>query len=322
MRGGELMGEQTAISWCQHTFNPWVGCQKISPACDGCYAARLMDERLHRVEFGGPGKGVGTRSLTSEANWKEPLRWNRQAAALGIYPFVFGGSLMDPFDKHVPARWRRRYFDEVIRPTKHLVWLLLTKRPQLIIDLSEEAGGLPENVALGTTAEDQERWDQNIGDLVNAKAMTGARFAFASCEPLLGPINPRKARVTRSMMRHFTWSASGHEWFDPIHPRQDPRFKLDWIITGGETDQGAHKARPWNPQWARDIRDDCEATGTPFHHKQNGEWVSVSEVEGFGGEEFFTFDDGRTVRKVGRRHSGRAIDGVVHDAFPDSTRRH
>lgn len=53
------MGEVTAISWCDHTMNYWIGCTRVSPACDGCYAAHLMETRHKRVTWGGPGKGVG-----------------------------------------------------------------------------------------------------------------------------------------------------------------------------------------------------------------------------------------------------------------------
>jgi protein gp37 len=341
------MGEHTLISWCDHTFNPWIGCQKIAPACDGCYAARLMDERLHRVEFGGPGKGVGTRARTSAANWKELAKWNRKAAEAGTRPFVFGGSLMDPFDKHVDRGWRRDYFDH-IRAAPHLVMLLLTKRPQLIVELSEDAGGLPRNVALGTTAEDEPRWEHNIPELALAKAATNPLFAFVSIEPILSSIYVRKAPITTAMKRHPAWSGRGHEFFDPIHPRQDPRFKIDWIITGGETDQGDHEARPWHPAWLEDIRDDCAATDTPFHHKQNGEWHVLEPV--FGQHEAFAialdgtlykatdiaYPDGprygealraghdrngrlHSIYRVGKKAAGRLLDGKEHNDRPKVT---
>lgn len=312
------MGERTLISWCDHTFNPWVGCMRVSPACDGCYAARLMDERLHRVQFGGPGLGVGTRKLTSEANWIEPFRWNSRAREAGTRPFVFGGSLMDPFDKHVPRAWRQRYFNSMIRATPFLVWLLLTKRPQNIVELAEDAGGLPPNVAIGTTAEDQTRWDLNVPELAAAKEATNPLFAFVSIEPMLSAIDVRKAPVSTSMKRHFAWSRRGHDYFDPIHPQQDRRFKVDWIITGGETDQGRHKARPSHPQWFRDIRDQCAAAGIAYHHKQNGEWAGVDD---YASETVESYDirgltaDG--VIRVGKRRAGRLLDGVEHNARPE-----
>ena len=87
--------------------------------------------------------------------------------------------------------------------------------------------------------------------------------------------------------------------------------KVDWIITGGES--GPH-ARPSNPQWFRDLRDQCAAAGTPLLFKQWGEWVSVSEVEGPGAHH--KFEDGRTVRRVGKARAGRLLDGREHNGFP------
>ena len=86
---------------------------------------------------------------------------------------------------------------------------------------------------------------------------------------------------------------------------------IDWVISGGESGPAA---RPAHPGWFRSLRDQCAEAGVPYLHKQNGEWVSVSEVEGRG--DHYTFPDGATVRRVGKRLAGRAIDGVVHDGFP------
>lgn len=306
------MAEHTLISWCDHTFNPWIGCAEVSPACEGCYARRLMDERLHRVEWGGVGKGAGTRSRTSAAYWRDLVAWDRKARADGTHPFVFGGSLMDPFDNAVDPSWRRDYFS-LIRETTNLVMLLLTKRPELIVDMSEDAGGLPPNVALGTTAEDQKRWDHCVGHLVAAKALLSPLFAFVSCEPLLEAIDPRRAVMPRKH-RVAVGFHPDVPVFDPLLPFADRRFKVDWVITGGESDQGPHKARPSHPQWFRRMRDACALTGTPYHHKQNGEWVSVSEVAGDGPH--FSFADGATVRKIGKGNTGRTIDGVEHNDRP------
>jgi protein gp37 len=278
------MADETSISWADMTFNPWIGCTRVSPACDGCYAAHLMETRLGRVAWGGPGKGNGTRARTSIANWKKPLAWNRKAKAAGTRPFVFCASLADVFDNQVPAEWRADLF-ALIRATPHLVWLLLTKRPQLIVRLSDAAGGLPANAAIGTTVEDQPRAEANLTWLKVAEIELSPLFTFGSLEPLVSGVV-----IPEGMMP-------------------------GWVITGGETDQGAHKARPSHPQWFRDLRDQCAAAGVPFHHKQNGEWVSVSEVAGPG--EHFTFPDGATVRRTGKHLSGRTIDHVEHNAFPE-----
>jgi protein gp37 len=67
------VSEQTAISWCDSTFNPWIGCTKVSPACDHCYAERLMDTRLGRVQWG----AGQPRKRTSATTWRQPLLWER-----------------------------------------------------------------------------------------------------------------------------------------------------------------------------------------------------------------------------------------------------
>lgn len=278
------MGEVTNISWCDHTINWWIGCAKVSPACDGCYAEAMMDTRYGRVQWGAPGKGQGTRSRTSKSTWDSPLKWNRKADAEGTRPFVFSSSLSDIFDNQIDPQWRADAF-EVMRKTPRLVYLLLTKRPQNIVRLADAAGGLPDNAALGTTCEDQTRADVNLPALKVAKIELNPLFTFGSFEPLLGRI---------------------------VIPRA---FMPDWIITGGETDQGGHKARPTHPDHFRALRDQAIAAGIDYHHKQNGEWVSVSEVAGDG--QHFTFEDGATVRRVGKKLSGRTIDGVTHDAFPE-----
>lgn len=307
---------ETKISWTHtrtadgrlvpgYTFNPWIGCMKVSPACDGCYAENLMANRYKRVEWGMLGAGAGTRSRTSAGNWHQPFRWNKKAMVDGTRPFVFCASLADVFDNAVPADWRRDLF-EMIRATPFLIWLLLTKRPQNIIGMSP-ATGLPRNVALGTTCEDQKRWDLNVPALIEAKWNLKPLFAFVSAEPLLGEIRARSAPIPESLR---SWFRPRDTHFDPLSPAQHWLMRIDQIITGGESDQGKHRARPSNPQWYRHFRDDCAATETIYHHKQNGEWVSVSEVAGEG--EHFTFPDGRTVRRIGAAKSGRTIDGVEH----------
>lgn len=277
------MADETLISWADMTFNPWIGCTRVSPACDGCYAAHLMETRMGRAVWGGPGIGAGTRDRTSVANWRKPISWDWKAKAEGKRPFVFCSSLADVFDNEIPTEWRRDLF-ELIAMTPNLVWLLLTKRPQNIVKMADAAGGLPANAALGATCEDQPRADKNLPALQVAKIELRPLFTFGSFEPLISDII-----VPKGLMP-------------------------DWVITGGETDQGGHKARPTHPDWFRSLRDQASAAGVPFHHKQNGEWVSVSEVSGPGAH--FKFDDGATVRRVGKKLSGRTIDGVTHDAFP------
>lgn len=280
------MGEVTGIGWTDHTYNPWIGCTKVSPGCDFCYAEHLMDHRLHRVQWG----PHGTRSRTSEHTLNQPLRWNRRAKEAGVVRRVFCASLADVFDNQAPQHW----FDELLDMVEEcdsLEWQLLTKRPE---NVAKRLRGRawPANAALGVSAEDQERANLRIPKLIDLADRLKPAYAFISAEPLLGPIAfkdvPGFNRINLSL-----WG-----W---------------WVITGGES--GAD-ARPMNPQWARDIIAQCRNAGVPVFHKQNGEYVSVSEVEGEG--EHFTFPDGRTVRRVGRELAGNTIDGVVHEEFARS----
>lgn len=302
------MAETTNIEWADRTWSPWIGCTKVSPACDGCYAEHLMDTRMGRVEWGPHGE----RSRTSAGYWRKPLAWDRDARAAGKAITVFP-SLCDPFDNRADPAVRREWFD-LIRATPNLTWLLLTKRPQNAIEMAEAAGGLPGNVALGATCEDQKRANANVPALLVAKHTLGAKIVFLSCEPLLGPIDLTSISTMwfrgAEVLNGLTGELSGM-FGDPCRTRLPG---LAWIITGGETDQGQHKARPTNPQWFRDIRDQCAAAGVPYLHKQNGEWVSVSEVEGPGA--IHAFDDGRNVRRTGKARAGRTLDGITHDGFP------
>lgn len=277
------MAENSAISWTRHTWNPWVGCTKISPACDGCYAEALMDKRFGKARWGNH-----PRVRTSAHTWNDPFRWNRQAERDGDRPFVFCASLADIFDNQVDPAWRAEAFD-VMRRTPRLIYLLLTKRPQNIVKLSDAAGGLPANAALGATVEDQKRANDNLLALDVARIELRPLFTFGSFEPLLGPV------VIPSM------------------------FMPGWIITGGETDQGGHMARPTHPDWFRSLRDQAQAAGVPFHHKQNGEFVPAGHESIICATENLPVNHslGRLMVKVGKKRSGRSIDGIEHNDFPE-----
>lgn len=240
------MAETTGISWTDSTFNAWIGCTRVSPACDRCYAAtwaaRFIDEA-----WGGPGTGVGFRRRTAPSNWAKPRKWNRVAAADGRPHFVFCSSLSDVFDNQVDPQWRADLF-ALIRETPALTWLLLTKRPQLIVRLALEAGGLPPNVALGATMVLPEEVARDAPYLAKAKEILSPAFTFVSAEPLLGDIAP-------ALHPWMPWSG---------------RFGIDWLIVGGESGAGA---RPMHPDWVRACRDLAIASGAVFHFKQWGEWL-------------------------------------------------
>ena len=287
------MGKDTHISWADHTFNPWIGCTKVSPACDGCYAENLMDTRMGRVKWG----AGEARSRTAPSNWSQPRKWNKAAIADGSTPFVFCASLADVFDNEVAPEWRHDLFD-LIRATPALTWLLLTKRIGNAVKLYNEAmldppdGGSgypwPRNAALGATIINQGEADRDARKLLQAAQELAPAFTFVSIEPMLGPID---LTCVKPPDRYELNALSG---FDMDSGAVGPH--IEWVITGGETDQGAHRSRPHDPDWFRSLRAQCERWGVPFHHKQNGEWL-----EGV---------------KVGKDHAGRLLDGIVHDARP------
>ena len=122
------MAEFSKIEWTDHTFNPWIGCQHVSPGCDHCYAETQNNFRKWNGGTWGP---HAPRKRTSEANWRKPLQWARDAANRGKSARVFCASLADVFDNQVAPAWRVDLF-ELIRETPQLDWLLLTKRPENI----------------------------------------------------------------------------------------------------------------------------------------------------------------------------------------------
>ena len=266
------MGANSAIEWTDHTFNPWTGCQRVSPGCDHCYAEALS-KRAPRT-FGSwlPG---GPRKRTSEDYWKQPLRWNRRAEKEGVRRRVFCASMADVFDNQPPIAWLADLLD-VIRITPALDWLLLTKRPQLIVRRLEEAfeyiargtdradlvawlyawlrDTAPANVWLGTTAENQEEADRRIPVLLQVPAT----LHFLSCEPLLGSLDLTP-------------------WMHPLTREHDGlgASLIGWVICGGES---GPSARPMSTFWARSLRDQCRFAGVPFFFKQWGEWVDHDQA--------------------------------------------
>lgn len=172
------MAENTKIEWADHTFNPWIGCTKVSPACDNCYAADMMDIRYGRVRWGAGQPRVRTK------DWSKPRKWNRETPGA----FVFCASLADVFDNEVPPEWRADLFKLIVE-TPDLTWLLLTKRIGNVIPMVNAAlGYLPNNVAIGATMASQAEYDRDRMKLAFVKQVQCPAFTFGSFEPLLGPI--------------------------------------------------------------------------------------------------------------------------------------
>ena len=122
------MGENTKISWCDATFNPWIGCEKVSEGCKHCYAEHGTTARVS-LSRGLPlwGKDAG-RQITSDANWRKPLQWNRAAEKEGRPALVFCASLADVFEDREDLVEHRRDLFALIDKTPNLIWLMLTKK--------------------------------------------------------------------------------------------------------------------------------------------------------------------------------------------------
>ncbi|MCI5076805.1 phage Gp37/Gp68 family protein [Oricola sp.] len=269
------MATHSSIEWTDHTFNPWTGCTKISPGCDNCYAEAWSKRSGHVVW------GKHPRKRTTEAYWKGPKIWQRKASAFHAEHSrrqrVFCASLADVFDNKADPAWRADLF-ALIRETPSLDWQLLTKRPQNIAKMlpSDWGNNGYHNVWLGFTAEDQTRYDQRKRFI---EAVPAAVW-FVSYEPAIGPLRL--------------------EATDP---------KPNWLIVGGES---GHGSRPMDPQWARDIVNDCRSFGVAPFFKQwgaagNNPLLQSGEVAS---------EDLKAIDPHGK--GGGLLDGALIREFPAS----
>ncbi len=325
------MSENTKIEWCDHTFNPWEGCQKVGLGCDHCYA----ETRNARFAGGtavnwGPG---APRRRTSASNWALPKRWEAQADAFmarhGRRQRVFCASLADVFDNAVDPQWRADLF-ELIAATPNLDWLLLTKR------IGNVGNMLPvpfdfdrhfPNVWIGATIVNQAEADRDIPKLLQVPA----RVRFLSMEPLLGPVDLTSIDVFGGDAVIFPLKGTTNCVNDEGEPADDVPA-LDWVIVGGESGPGA---RPMHPNWARSLRDQCQAADVPFLFKQWGEWVDAdngpeddaayegrpdcwAHIEGghHDGAMGVDFLNTYPMYRVGKKAAGRLLDGRTWDGFP------
>jgi protein gp37 len=303
------MGESTAISWTDHTFNPWWGCTRVSPGCQHCYAEAFAKRTGHDVW----GQG-GARRFFGDKHWAEPLRWDRQAEADGRPHLVFCASMADVFEDRPELVAPRADLYDVIRATPHLIWQLLTKRPEnvmgMVPDAWEYAREWPSNVWIGTTVEDQQRADERIPELLAIPAPV----RFLSCEPLLGPVDlwphlvgcqhESDSGLGDNLWRCDACGAVRREVEDPdgpvhvmqLRPRRDYRARydtvqpgrpgIDWVIVGGESGPGH---RPLDLDHARRIREDCLHAGVPFLFKQVGGRTPTAGGDLLDGEQLKAF---------------------------------
>lgn len=248
------MAETTGISWCDGTFNPWLGCNKISPGCDHCYAEVSTPARTMKIIWG----VQETRKRTSASNWHLPVRWknlhDQFFAQHGRRRRVFCASLADVFDNRVDPQWRDDLWN-LVRATPNLDWLILTKRIGNVVSmLPSDWGDGYVNVWLGISVVNQGEADRDIPKLL----ATSAKIRWLSMEPLLGPVTLE-------------------EVFSPandIRSSKNAVEQINWVVVGGES---GTQARPMHMDWVDTLHVQCTDFNVRFFFKQ---WGGASKDKG------------------------------------------
>ncbi len=331
------MGD-TEIEWTNKTWNPVTGCTKVSPGCDHCYAETVTN-RFKRQDF--------SDIVLHPERLEEPLHWRNPQK-------VFVCSMSDLFHKRVPWPYTARIFQVMQSQPRH-TFQVLTKRPGLMAYFAKHiwpaySHDWPPNVWAGTSVENQKYTAR-----VELLRQVPAKVRFVSLEPLLGPIDLTRVdllpSIRRGMRSYFKGqemppekiakemeNLTGKAWmnvltgdfFDGWDSGTSEPW-LNWVIVGGESGPGA---RPMHPQWATDIRDQCEQAGVPFFFKQWGAWGPwepfaggdlggdmrrgiVDQVNGDGREIDGHFRRGDVyMRKVGKKAAGALLDGREWKEMP------
>jgi protein gp37 len=329
------VSDKSAIEWTDATWNPTTGCTRVSEGCRHCYIDRtplfrigvpkprndgapIPPRRFDSAEIGGK-----TGVMLHPERLDQPLRWKRPRR-------IFVNSLSDLFHDDVPTHFIQDVFATMGLASQH-VFQVLTKRPRRMmefcktfdIDYWREDYGLTEwplpNVWLGTSVEDQKAADLRIPLLLD----TPAAVRFLSCEPLLGPVD---------LARFLHYPDCQCLGCFNVRRGTVPEMSIHWVIAGGESGPGA---RPMHPDWARSLRDQCEAASVPFFFKQWGEWWPVPDdrwdlrrmdasilcdngyVYPLTEPHEVPGENGKAIRKVGKKKAGRELDGRAWDEMPE-----
>lgn len=260
------MAENSKIEWTHHTANLWWGCTEVHSGCDNCYA-RVFS---HRYDGGNSLWGEGSKRRAIKSVWNDLAKYQRLAAKAGEVHRVFVGSMMDIFERDMPLQaplehhestnsLRQELFTQITWDDgnlyPNLLFLFLTKRPSNINKMIPPGwiDEPPPNVMFGTSVVDQKTADTLIPQLMRVQGKK-----FLSIEPQLGPVD---------LTKYYFQSSDGSYPFRGLEEKYRTKWihLIDWIIQGGES--GAHK-RPFNLDWARDMRDQCATANVPYFFKQ------------------------------------------------------
>lgn len=304
------------IEWTEKTWNPIVGCTKISPGCENCYAIKMAYRLMHNPKMAGRYKGTAKKMVNGQLNWtgnvnmlsevlQHPLKVNKPT-------MFFVNSMSDLFHDAIPFEFIAQVFDVMATTSQH-TYQVLTKRPKRMLEFFEWFGGtikqngydsvptqseslldyvsvLP-NVWLGVSVENQKALDERVHILLQVPAA----IHFLSCEPLLGNLDFKNFRQD----------------FNSVAEAPQKTNTVDWVIVGGES---GHNSRPMHPKWALSIRDQCLQMGVQFFFKQWGEYGPHPGI--FHHQKPYTFEDGTIVYKAGKHKNGRMLDDVFYDGMP------
>jgi len=383
------------IEWTKKTWNPVIGCSKVSPGCANCYAERMAIRLAHIPGATGDnysnvvasnqmgGYRFSGKTALVESALEKPLHWKKPQ-------IIFVCSMGDLFHESVPFEWIDKVFAVMALCPQH-TFQVLTKRSARMLEYFEETvkGDMAEhiqwcakgrieamaahlknncvipdlknwplpNVWLGVTAEDQQRADERIPDLLECPAAK----RFVSVEPMISPVDLTRiptgswAYGKVDVMSGFLCGAEPDDIYDydacpkggvikPAGQWDRGECGIDWVICGGESGPGA---RPMHPDWARSLRDQCQAAGVPFFFKQWGAWLPVHQTTwchcsqtnrktsiGEPIYELFDFDEniiatGPTVYletnegdviRVGKKKAGRLLDGIEYSEYPEAVK--
>jgi protein gp37 len=269
----------TKIEWAEETWNTIVGCTKCSPGCDNCYAEK-MATRLAKIKSTENKYG----GVITRGKWNGTII-SRRSENWKPYSWkkprtIFVNSMGDTFHPEVKS-WRIEEIIKIAEENSRHTFLLLTKRSKRMAEFFESRPA-PKNVWCGVTVCNQDEADEKIPHLLNVRA----NIRFVSIEPMLGPVHIK------------CYALRG----------------LHWVIVGGES---GHRSRPVNPDWVKDVRDQCVDAGIPFLFKQWGD--GILNCKNRTGNNSFLLD-GTALHKAwwnpSEKKGGRVLDGVVHDEYP------
>lgn len=237
------MAENSHIEWTKHTLNLWHGCTRVHAGCDHCYAEAIARRGRNNIW------GNDNPRKQIKSAWADLLKYQRAAKELNALHRVFVGSMMDIFEKPMPlidhngvpqkhntGDLRQQFFENISNNMyPNLMFLFLTKRPSNINRCISEAWTVnpPVNVMFGTSPSDQLTAAILIEQLLK---VNGNKFLS---------VEPQLAEITL-----LPWLQTG---------------QIDWVIQGGESGYGK---RPFDTNWGRKLKAECEATNTPYFFKQ------------------------------------------------------